>query len=191
MSLRFHLSWNGNLYPPRTGSTVLKTHGPLIYQRSLILSPSSMTLGEHPCDICGEQLLHIGMEKVWQLQHQPSRCCADIFTVSAREVCLREPLCFSWRLVEAYGLSKDAMKPSCRTMQTVRNVTPWKLKQKSIVSTFAKETPRATPTLLTLLPRLTGFCLKLEWASRNPIAILLSARSDTRLLVGGGAIRWT
>ena len=64
--------------------------------KTLILSPSSMTLSEHPCDICGEQLLYIDMEKVLQLQHQISRCCADIFTVSEREVCLREPL---WRPV--------------------------------------------------------------------------------------------
>ena len=70
---RFYLSWNGNLEPLRTGSTILKTYGTLIYQRLLILSPSSMTLSEHPCDICGEQLLYIGMEKVWQLQHQISR----------------------------------------------------------------------------------------------------------------------
>ena len=71
------------------------------------------------------KLLYIGMEKVWQLQHQISRCCADIFAVSARKVCLREPLCFSWRPV-------------------ARVVTPRKLQQKSIVSTVAKGTPRAT-----------------------------------------------
>ena len=52
-------------------------------------------------------------------------------------------------------------------MQIARVVTPRKSKQKSIVSTVAKETPRATLTLLTLLPTLTGLCVKLEWASRN------------------------
>ena len=67
-----------------------------------------------------------------------------------------------------------------------RVVTPRKLKQKSIVSTFAKGAPRANPTLLTLLPGLTGFCLKLERASRN-LSCDLSARSETRLLVGGEA----
>ena len=112
-----------------------------------------MTLSEHPCDICGEQVLYSGTVKVWQLQHQISRCCADIFTVSAREVCLREPLCFSWRLQEAYGLSKDAMKPSARTMQAARVVTPWKLNQKSIVSTFAKGNTTGDPDLVDLVAK--------------------------------------
>ena len=71
------------------GSTILKTHGPWIYQTLSILSPSSMTLSERPCDTCGEQLRYIGMERVLQLQHQISRCCAVIFTVSAREVCFQ------------------------------------------------------------------------------------------------------
>ena len=62
----------------------MKTHGPLIHQILLIVSPSSMTLCQHPCDICGELLLFLGMEKVWQLQRQISRCCADIFSLHKR-----------------------------------------------------------------------------------------------------------
>ena len=86
-------------------------------------------------------------------------------TVSEKEVSLREPLCFSWRLVEAYGLNSDDTKLFCRTMQSARVVTTRKSKQRSTVSTVAEGTPRATPTLLTLFPGLTGLCLKLEWAS--------------------------
>ena len=99
----------------------------------------------------------IGMEKVWQLQHQISRFCADIFTVSAREVCLRDLPCCSWRLAEAYGPNKDAMKLFCRTTLCARDVTQLKSNQKTADSTFAKETPQVTLTLLTKLPRQTGF----------------------------------
>ena len=70
-------------------------------------------------------------------------------------------------LVETSGLNRDATKLFCRTMQSALVVTTRKSKQRSTVSIVAKGTPRATPTLLTLLPRLTGLCLKLEWASRN------------------------
>ena len=58
--------------------------------KPLILFPSSQTWSGHPCVPCGEQLHYIGMEKVWLPQHQISRCCADISTVSARGVFLRE-----------------------------------------------------------------------------------------------------
>ena len=43
------------------------------------------------------------MVKVWRPMHLISRCCAVTSTVSEKEVCLRELLCFSWRLVEACG----------------------------------------------------------------------------------------
>ena len=82
------------------------------------------------CSTRFSRFLRIGMEKVWQLQHQISRCCADIFTVSAREVCLRELPCCSWRLAEAYGPNKDAMKLSCRTTLCARDVTQLKSNQR-------------------------------------------------------------
>ena len=160
MSLRFYLSWNGKPVTATHWINDLEHTWTFDLSKTFDLVP--IISGASMRYLRRAELLYIGMEKVWHLQHQISRCCADIFTVSAREVCMGEPLCFSWRLVEAGGLSKDAMKPSCRTMQTARVVTLRKLKQKSIVSTSAKETPQATPTLLTFLPRLTGFCLKLE-----------------------------
>ena len=103
------------------------------------------------------KLLHTDMEKVLQLQHQISRV-----TVSEKRVCLRESLYFSWRLVEACGLNRDAMKLFCKTTQSARVVMTRKSRQKSTVSIVAKETPRSTLTLLTLMPRLTGLYLKLE-----------------------------
>ena len=106
--------------------------------------------------------------KVWQPMHLISRCCADSSTVSEKEVCLRELLCFSWRLVEDCGLNRDAMKLFCKTTQSARVVITRKSRQKSTVSIVAK----ATLTLLPLLPRLTGLYLKLEWASRNPSYVL-------------------
>ena len=114
---------------------------------------------------CGELLQRIGMEKVWLLQHQISRCCVDIFTVTAEDVFLRALLCCSWRLAEACGPNKDAVKISCRTTLFARDVMQLKSNQKSTDLTFAKETPQVTLTLLTFLPRQTGFCPKLEEAS--------------------------
>ena len=68
------------------------------------------------------------MEKVWQSMHRTSRFCADSSTVSEKKVCLREPLCFSWPLVEVFGLNRDATKPYCRTTRTARVVIPRKSK---------------------------------------------------------------
>ena len=78
------------------------------------------------------------MEKVWLLQHQVSWCCEDIFLASARLVFLRELLCCSWRLAEAYGPNSNAMKLSCRTMLFASDVTQLKSNEKSTDSTSAR-----------------------------------------------------
>ena len=77
-----------------------------------------------------------------------------------KEVCLRELPCFSWRLVEACGLIRDAMKLFCKTTQIARKST-----QKSTVSLVGKGNNTGDPDLVDLV---TGLYLKLVWASRNP-----------------------
>ena len=99
----FYSSWNGNLLPLRTGSTILKTNGPLIYQKAFDLVPivsdierTSMrylwraaSLHRH-----GESLAATALDLTFIIT------CADTSAVSEkRGFGLREPPCFSWRLV--------------------------------------------------------------------------------------------
>ena len=163
-SLRFYLSWNGNLLSLRTGSTILKTNGPSILSKTFDL----VTIVS---DIERASVRYLWRAASLHRHGESLAATAPDLTVLRRHLhSLRKRGLLERAAVlqlEAYGLNGDATKLFCRTMQSARVVTTRKSKQRSTVSTVAKGTPRATRTLVTLLPRLTGLRLKLEWASPN------------------------